>query len=48
VNGLVGLTKAAPLERLGRPEGVAETVASLAGPERWVNGQALFSNGGLA
>lgn len=42
------LADAAPLERLGRPEDVAETVAFLAGPARWVNGQVLFTNGGLA
>ncbi|MEV1011697.1 SDR family oxidoreductase, partial [Streptomyces sp. NPDC049881] len=42
------LAKAAPLERLGRPEDIAETVAFLAGPARWVNGQTLFTNGGLA
>ncbi|GGJ68334.1 SDR family oxidoreductase [Streptomyces brasiliensis] len=42
------LTKAAPLERLGRPEDMAEIVAFLAGPARWVNGQVLFGNGGLA
>ncbi|WP_374947354.1 SDR family oxidoreductase [Agreia sp.] len=42
------LSKAAPLERLGTPEDVAETVASLAGPARWVNGQVIFVNGGLA
>ncbi|GAB3249571.1 SDR family oxidoreductase [Kineosporia babensis] len=42
------LAKAAPLERLGQPEDIAETVAFLAGPARWVNGQVLFSNGGLA
>ncbi|MFF9500984.1 SDR family oxidoreductase [Streptomyces sp. NPDC014656] len=42
------LSKAAPLERLGRPEDIAETVAFLAGPARWVNGQTLFANGGLA
>jgi 3-oxoacyl-[acyl-carrier protein] reductase len=43
-----GLAKAAPLERLGRPEDVAETVAFLAGPARWVNGQTVYTNGGLA
>jgi 3-oxoacyl-[acyl-carrier protein] reductase len=43
-----GLARAVPLERLGRPEDVAETVAFLAGPGRWVNGQVLFANGGLA
>jgi 3-oxoacyl-[acyl-carrier protein] reductase len=37
-----------PLERLGRPEDIAETVAFLAGPARWVNGQVLFANGGIA
>ncbi|WP_431683636.1 SDR family oxidoreductase [Kitasatospora sp. KL5] len=37
-----------PLERLGTPEDIAETVAFLAGPGRWVNGQVLFTNGGLA
>ncbi|MCN9242356.1 SDR family oxidoreductase [Streptomyces sp. RY43-2] len=42
------LTKAAPLERLGSPEDMAELVAFLAGPGRWVNGQVLHSNGGLA
>ena len=43
-----GLSKAAPLERLGQPEDIAETVASLAGPARWINGQTIFVNGGLA
>ncbi|MEU5977781.1 SDR family oxidoreductase [Streptomyces sp. NPDC047315] len=42
------LTKAAPLERLGTPQDIAEAVAFLAGPGRWVNGQVLFANGGLA
>ncbi len=37
-----------PLERLGQPADVAEAVAFLAGPARWVNGQVLFTNGGLA
>ncbi|WP_448315931.1 SDR family oxidoreductase [Streptomyces sp. CO7] len=37
-----------PAERLGTPEEIAETVAFLAGPGRWVNGQVLFANGGLA
>ena len=37
-----------PLERLGRPEDIAETVAFLAGPARWVNGQVLYANGGVA
>ncbi|MEU1414693.1 SDR family oxidoreductase [Streptomyces sp. NPDC005731] len=42
------LAKAVPLERLGRPEDIAESVAFLAGPARWVNGQVVFTNGGLA
>jgi 3-oxoacyl-[acyl-carrier protein] reductase len=42
------LAKAAPLERSGRPEDIAESVAFLAGPARWVNGQTLFANGGIA
>jgi 3-oxoacyl-[acyl-carrier protein] reductase len=42
------LAQAAPLERLGQPGDIAETVAFLAGPARWVNGQVLFANGGLA
>ncbi|MDA5146169.1 SDR family oxidoreductase [Streptomyces sp. AD681] len=40
--------KATPLERLGRPEDIAEAVAFLAGPARWINGQVLYANGGLA
>ncbi|TCK24954.1 SDR family oxidoreductase [Pseudonocardia endophytica] len=38
----------APLERLGEPADIAESVAFLAGPARWVNGQVLFANGGIA
>ena len=37
-----------PLERLGQPEDIAETVAHLAGPARWTNGQVLYANGGIA
>ncbi|CAL9326363.1 SDR family oxidoreductase [Streptomyces sp. SudanB52_2052] len=40
--------QATPLERLGEPRDVAESVAFLAGPARWVNGQVLYTNGGLA
>ncbi|MEU9976777.1 SDR family oxidoreductase [Streptomyces sp. NPDC051014] len=40
--------RATPLERLGRPEDIAEVVSFLAGPARWVNGQVLYANGGLA
>jgi 3-oxoacyl-[acyl-carrier protein] reductase len=36
----------APLERLGRPSDVADLVAFLAGPSRWINGQVIRSNGG--
>ncbi|MBU4335717.1 MAG: SDR family oxidoreductase, partial [Actinobacteria bacterium] len=45
---IANLAKAVPLERLGQPDDVAETVAFLAGPARWVNGQVIFTNGGLA
>ncbi len=45
---VANLAKAAPLERLGEPQDVADTVSFLAGPGRWVNGQILFVNGGLA
>lgn len=38
----------APLARLGVPADIAETVAFLAGPGRWVNGQVLYVNGGIA
>lgn len=37
----------APLERLGGPGDIAEVVAFLAGPARWVNGQVLYANGGV-
>jgi 3-oxoacyl-[acyl-carrier protein] reductase len=42
------LAKLAPLERLGRPEDIANTVAFLAGPDgSWINGQILRANGGI-
>jgi 3-oxoacyl-[acyl-carrier protein] reductase len=42
------LAKAAPLERLGKPEDVAAMVSFLAGPDGgWVNGQTLRANGGI-
>ena len=41
------LAKAPPLERLGRPDDIAEVVSFLAGPARWVNGQTLYANGGI-
>ncbi|WP_369247317.1 SDR family oxidoreductase [Streptomyces sp. R41] len=38
-----------PLERLGTPEDIAGVVAFLAGPAgRWVNGQVVRANGGIA
>jgi len=36
-----------PLERLGTPEDIAEIAAFLAGPARWVNGQIIYTNGGV-
>ena len=42
------LAAAPPLERLGTPADIAEVVAFLAGPARWVNGQVLYANGGIA
>jgi len=42
------LAKAAPLERLGTPEDIANAVAFLASPDgAWVNGQTLRVNGGI-
>jgi 3-oxoacyl-[acyl-carrier protein] reductase len=42
------LAKAAPLERLGTPEDIANVVSFLAGPDgSWVNGQVLRANGGM-
>lgn len=43
------LAHLAPLERIGRPEDVAGTVSTLAGPDgAWVNAQVLRVNGGFA
>jgi 3-oxoacyl-[acyl-carrier protein] reductase len=41
------LRNLSPLERLGEPDDIAETVAHLAGPARWVNGQVIYVNGGV-
>ncbi|MCA1494204.1 SDR family oxidoreductase [Ensifer sp. NBAIM29] len=42
------LSKLAPLERLGEPRDIANTVAFLAGPDgAWINGQVLRANGGI-
>lgn len=35
-----------PMGRLGEPGDIAETLAFLAGPGRWVNGQNIYANGG--
>ncbi|WP_413758507.1 SDR family oxidoreductase [Streptomyces sp. MMBL 11-3] len=38
-----------PLERLGEPRDIAEVVSFLAGPAgRWINGQVIRANGGIA
>jgi 3-oxoacyl-[acyl-carrier protein] reductase len=36
-----------PMKRLGEPSDVAEVVAFLAGPGRWINGQTVYANGGV-
>ena len=42
------LAKAAPLERLGQPDDIANTVALLVGADAaWINGQVVRANGGL-
>jgi 3-oxoacyl-[acyl-carrier protein] reductase len=42
------LANLAPLERLGRPDDIANSVAFLAGPDgSWINGQVLRANGGI-
>jgi len=42
------LASMSPLKRLGGPEDIAETVAHLAGRARWINGQVIYVNGGIA
>ncbi|MEU5992756.1 SDR family oxidoreductase [Spirillospora sp. NPDC047418] len=42
------LARLPPLERLGAPEDIAVVAAFLAGPSRWINGQVVFPNGGIA
>jgi 3-oxoacyl-[acyl-carrier protein] reductase len=43
------LAKLPPLERLGTPDDIAATVSFLTGPDgRWINGQVLAANGGIA
>lgn len=42
------MAKMNPLERLGKPEDIANAVAFLASPQgAWINGQVLRANGGL-
>ena len=41
------LRNMSPLERLGEPDDIAEAVAFLAGPARWINGQIIYANGGV-
>jgi 3-oxoacyl-[acyl-carrier protein] reductase len=41
------LSRMSPLERLGQPADIAETVAHLAGAARWINGQTVYVNGGM-
>jgi 3-oxoacyl-[acyl-carrier protein] reductase len=45
-NEIDTLAKVSPLSRLGTPAALAESVAFLAGPGRWVNGQIIYVNGG--
>lgn len=45
INRMAGMN---PMNRLGRPEDIAEVVSFLAGPARWINGQTVFANGGVA
>jgi 3-oxoacyl-[acyl-carrier protein] reductase len=43
------LAELPPLGRLGRPDDIAGVVSFLVGPTgRWVNGQVVYANGGLA
>lgn len=44
IDSLANLT---PLQRLGTPDDIAEAVAFLAGPARWINGQIIYVNGGV-
>ncbi len=45
IDRIAGLS---PMNRLGTPQDIAEVVAFLAGPGRWINGQIVFANGGAA
>jgi 3-oxoacyl-[acyl-carrier protein] reductase len=43
---LAAIAAGSPMNRVGTPDDIAEVVAFLAGPGRWVNGQTIFANGG--
>lgn len=46
--GIDAIANAAPLARLGQPDGIARAVAFLVGPDGgWIKGQAIRANGGL-
>lgn len=41
------IAQSSPMERLGKPEDIAEVIALLAGRGRWLNGQVIYANGGV-
>lgn len=41
------MAKMNPIERLGKPDDIAEVISFLAGPARWINGQTIYVNGGM-
>lgn len=45
---IASIASANPFDRLGTPDDIADVVAFLAGPGRWVNGQVVYANGGMA
>lgn len=45
---IANIAKLNPFNRLGEPDDIAEVVSFLAGPGRWINGQTLYANGGVA
>jgi 3-oxoacyl-[acyl-carrier protein] reductase len=42
------MAKINPPERLGTPADIPEVVSFVAGPGRWINGQTIYVNGGVA
>jgi len=42
------MAKINPPERLGTPADISEVVSFVAGPGRWINGQTISVNGGVA